>query len=188
MELLARAGDLSHNRIRGILAGLLCGLLAIAAHGFEGELPNSSSLALLTVVSGGVGVMVGSRMVLGRVRLFAALGAGQFVAHTALTVASASMPQHHAEVEGSGAAGHVMLAAHAAATLVCALVIAATERIYAAISRAFRSLLDRFEPLLPHHDRPAPVVRVADPSAHALLLGAISRRGPPVVLPLPAAL
>jgi hypothetical protein len=58
MMLLTRAGDASRDRIHGSLAGILCGLLAIATHGFDGMLPHSSALVLL--VSGVVGATVGS--------------------------------------------------------------------------------------------------------------------------------
>lgn len=187
MVVLACAGAPSRDRIRGSLAGILCGLLAIAAHGFEGALPHSAALTLLLVVSGAVGAAVGSPAGRGRVRLVAALGAGQFLAHNALMMATVA-DHSHTTVEGSGVAGWTMLAAHAVATVLAALLIAAVERVYAAVSRAVWSLLAHFESLAPDEDR---LVRTPDAPARppgALLLGAISRRGPPISSALATAL
>ncbi|MFJ4655464.1 hypothetical protein ACIP5Y_29655 [Nocardia sp. NPDC088792] len=186
MMLRTSVGDTSRDRIRGSLAGILCGLLAIAAHGCEGALPDSTALALLLLVSGVVGAAVGSPAGRSRIGLFAILGLGQFLVHNALMVAPGG---HHATAmgmgdmtEGSGRSGLFMLAAHAAATLVCALVIAAVERVYALVSRVVRTLLADFGPLPQGDDRLARIPRVAVRAPGAELLGAISRRGPPLGL------
>ncbi|GAB2544386.1 hypothetical protein [Nocardia heshunensis] len=177
----AYAGDPSRDRVRGSLAGILCGVLAIAAHGFEGELPHSSALALLLLISGAVGAAVGSSAGRGRFRLFAALGTGQLLVHSALTVATG--PAHpHMAPEGVGATGEAMLAAHIGATILCVLLITAVERLYAAVSRVLWTLLSRFDPLPADHDRAVRAARVIDRRPRADLLGAITLRGPPALL------
>jgi hypothetical protein len=169
----------STDRIRGGLAGVACGVLAIAAHGIEGGLPRSSGLALLLVVSGAVGAGVGSSAGRGRLRLFGLLALGQLVEHLALVVAAGPAHTHQA-MASTGRAGSVMFAAHAAATLLCALLIAAAERVYRAVSRVVWTLLTRFAPNPVSDDRLVRAPRAAEPRGAAGLRGAISRRGPPI--------
>ncbi|MFI1912641.1 hypothetical protein [Nocardia sp. NPDC020380] len=199
MMLRTSVGDTSRDRIRGGLAGILCGLLAIAAHGCEGALPDSTALALVLVVSGVVGAAVGSPAGRSRIGLFAILGLGQFLVHNALMVTSGAHQAHsmtmdnmagramnghamaaHAMAEGSGRSGLLMLAVHALATLVCALVIAAAERVYAMASRVVRTLLADFGPLPQADDRLARIPRADARPPGSVLPGAISPRGPPL--------
>ncbi|MBU3060436.1 hypothetical protein KO481_02725 [Nocardia sp. NEAU-G5] len=180
MMLLTRAGDTSRDRIRGSLAGILCGLVAIAAHGFEGMLPHSSALVLLLLVSGAVGAAVGSPSGRGRAALFGLLAAGQLVEHAALT-ATAGAHDMHSTVEGAGRGGLLMLTAHGIATLACALLIFAVERFYAAVSRVARTMLAEFGPLPPADDRLARIPRAVVRRPNSALLSAISPRGPPAM-------
>ncbi|MGY4099606.1 hypothetical protein ACW2Q0_08600 [Nocardia sp. R16R-3T] len=180
MMSLGCARDTARDRVRGSLTGILCGVLAVAAHGFEGELPHSAALALLLLISGAVGAVVGSSAGRGRVRLFAALGAGQLLMHSALCVDAD--PMHaHAAAEGVGVAGEVMLAAHVGATVLCALIIAAVERVYVTVSRVMWTVLGQFDLLPADRDRAVRAPRAAAVGARADLLGAISLRGPPTV-------
>lgn len=209
MMLRTSVGDTSRDRIRGSLAGILCGLLAIAAHGCEGALPDSTALALVLVVSGVVGAAVGSPAGRSRIGLFALLGAGQFLVHNALMMTSGAHRIHsmamddmggramdghamaahamaahgmaaHGMAEGSGRSGLLMLAVHALATLVCALVIAAVERVYAMASRVVRTLLADFGPLPRVDDRLTRIPRADARPPGSVLPGAISPRGPPL--------
>jgi ABC-type branched-subunit amino acid transport system permease subunit len=168
----------SADRVRGGLAGVTCGVLAIAAHGFEGDLPHSAAWALLLLVSGVVGTAIGSPTGRGRVRLFSMLALGQLFGHLALSAAGTT--HVHREVEGVGREGWLVLAAHGVATMLCALLIVAAERVYTAASTVVRTLLTRFEPLPVIGDGAVPAPPVVHRCREVLLRAAISRRGPPV--------
>ncbi|MEU4345578.1 hypothetical protein AB0H00_30730 [Nocardia sp. NPDC023852] len=167
----------SADRVRGGLAGVTCGVLAIAAHGFEGDLPHSAALALLLVVSGVVGSATGSRTGRGRVRLFSMLALGQLFGHVALSAAGTA--DGHREVEGVGREGWLVLVAHGVATLLCALLIVAAEHVYTAASTVVRTLLARFEPLPVIGDEAVPAPSGLHRCREVRLPAAISRRGPP---------
>lgn len=168
------AGD----RVRGGLAGVTCAALAAAAHGHVAALPHSAALAFLILIGGLVGVAVGSGAGRGRLRLLALLLAGQLVEHLALTMASepgrmSSLPMH------SGCQGPMMLVAHVLAAGLCAVLIAAAERVYSTVSDVVRVLCALLQPVWPTEPagcRP----RSASAPRYILLWGAISRRGPPV--------
>lgn len=157
---------------------MTCGVLAIAAHGFEGDLPHSAALALLLVVSGAVGSATGSRTGRGRVRLFSMLALGQLFGHVALSAAGTA--DVHREVEGVGREGWLVLVAHGVATLLCALLIVAAEHVYTAASTVVRTLLARFEPLPVIGDGAVPAPSGLHRCREVPLPAAISRRGPPV--------
>jgi hypothetical protein len=72
-----------------------------------------------------------------------------------------------------------MIAAHGAATLLCALLIAAAEHLYRVVSSVAWTLRARFEPDLEGEDRPPLVSHVADRRREILGRGPVSRRGPP---------
>ncbi|TQC48688.1 hypothetical protein EEB14_13395, partial [Rhodococcus sp. WS4] len=140
--------------------------------GGGGGLPESAALTLLLVTCGGVGAITAQTPARfhGRLALVGALGAGQVAAHFALTLTS------HAH---SAVPAAPMLAAHAVATVACALLIANAERLYGPLVHVWRVVL-RGAPL------PVSVVtsthlptRPANP-VDALLRASISRRGPPV--------
>lgn len=174
----ADGGNAAGDRLRGGLAGITCAALAVAAHEHVAAIPHSAALAFLILIGGLVGVAVGSHAGRGRLRLLALLLAGQLVEHLALTMASepgrmSSLPMH------SGCQGPMMLAAHVLAAGLCALLIAATERLYATVTGVVRVLCA----LLPSHwptERADSRPRSAAAPVDILLWGAISRRGPPV--------
>ncbi|MDH6282289.1 hypothetical protein [Prescottella agglutinans] len=162
--------------LRGGAVGATTATLAVAAHGIGGGgLPDSATLTLLLAACAGVGAAVGGVPVLSRSlwALLAALAAGQSVGHLALTLA----PDAHVH---SGVPALAMLAAHAAATVVCAALILTAERLYGPITAVLRAALE--PPVLgvdPARSlRPRPLDRRA-PRLTVLAAG-LSRRGPPV--------
>ncbi|ELB94746.1 hypothetical protein Rwratislav_02292 [Rhodococcus wratislaviensis IFP 2016] len=157
----------------GSAVGALVAALAVAAHGIGGGgLPESAALTLLFVTCSGVGAVTAQlpARVHGPLALVGALGVGQVAGHFALTLTS----HVHSVVPAVP-----MLAAHAAATVICALLIANAERLYGPLVHVWRVVL---------RGEPQPVS--AAPTAHvparpanpvdALLRASISRRGPPV--------
>ncbi|RVW02110.1 hypothetical protein [Rhodococcus xishaensis] len=161
--------------LRGGAVGATAASLAVAAHGFGGgTLPATTSLTLLLAVCTGVGVVVGGLPVLTRSRwaLLAALAVGQGAGHLALTLAS------DAHVH-SGAPESTMLAAHAAATVVCAGLILTAERLYGPVTGVLRAVLT--PPTV--GVQPTRVLRPRRldraPRLAVLAVG-LSRRGPPV--------
>lgn len=161
--------------LRGGAVGATVASLAVAAHGVGGGgLPDTAALTLLLAVASGVGAVVAGVPALTRSRwaLLAALAAGQGAAHLALTVASDT--HVHSNVPALG-----MLAAHAAATVVCAALILAAERLYGPVTRVLRVVLAPpvvaveparvLPPRLPNHRAPR----------LAVLATGMSRRGPP---------
>ncbi|RMI29325.1 hypothetical protein [Nocardia stercoris] len=164
------------TRVRGAAAGTACGALAVAAHGSAGTLPGSSDTTLLLLVSAlvgaGVAVAGGSR-----IRLFGLLGAGQALCHALL---AADIAPGHGGMAMPGQPGWAMVGAHAVATAMCTLLIAAAERFHRALTRVAWALLRLFDPR-PHN----PDQLIQGPQAIAWagrrgLSVSISRRGPPV--------
>lgn len=162
--------------LRGTAVGAASAALAVAAHGMAGgALPHSSSLTLLLAACAAVGVITATVPMLtrGPLSLLAALGAGQLVAHTTMTLADHS---HGASP------GTAMLGAHVGATVVCAMVVLAAERLCGALTRTLDVVLTSPAPpaVTTHHPRistgshPGPV--------EALLRASISRRGPPALV------
>ncbi|MFD4180853.1 hypothetical protein [Rhodococcus sp. NPDC058514] len=162
-------------RLRGAAVGALTAALAVAGHGVAGGgYPDSSALTLLVLCCAAVGAVTGSLRG-GRVALLGALAAGQLVGHLALSTALTAHQPHGPELSPRGL---TMLAAHAAATAVCAALILSAEALYGPITRVLRTLTRRWNPL-PRIDfslRIAPAAAV--PTAAPLDFG-ISRRGPP---------
>ncbi|CAM2955142.1 MFS transporter [Prescottella defluvii] len=162
--------------LRGGAVGAAAAALAIAAHGVVGGgFPGSTALTLLLAACIGVGTIVGGLPVLSRSRtaLLAALAAGQGAGHLALTVASDT----HAH---AGVPGAAMLAAHAAATVVCAVLVLGAEGLYGPVTRVVRWVLA--PPILAVESAPAPLPRPRCRRAPrpAVLAVGLSRRGPPV--------
>lgn len=161
--------------LRGSAVGALVAGLAVAAHGIGGGgLPESAALTLLLVTCSGVGAVTAQLPARfhGPLALVAALGAGQVAAHFALTLTS----HMHSAVPAVP-----MLAAHAAATVVCALLIANAERLYGPLVHVWRVVL-RGEPQPVSAAKTAHLpARPANP-VDALLRASISRRGPPVLV------
>lgn len=121
-------------RLRGCAVGSLSGGVSIAAHGIGGAAaPSDGAIVLLLLTCAAFGTSVGSV----RFRsaqlpfMFGILGAGQAVGHTTLSLAS----DHAHSALPSGP----MLSAHAAALVVTAFLVLATEtaatRVLAALVR-----------------------------------------------------
>jgi len=164
-------------RGRGVATGLLTAALAVAAHGVgSGVLPTGAAAALLAVISATVGALAATITPAGNpVVLVGLLGAGQVVGHLMLDAAG----HHHAVPTAPPAAA--MLAAHALAIGLGALLIATGDRLWRALSRAVRAVVREVSPV---EATPASAVRRADqPMRSALLLAAsVSHRGPPASL------
>jgi hypothetical protein len=164
-------------RGRGIATGLLTAALAVAAHGVGGGAPPAgAAAALLAVLAATVGALAATTPHARKpVVLVGLLGAGQLVGHLVLGAAG-----HHHDVPTAPPAA-AMLAAHALAIGVGALLIAAGDRLWHALSRAVRAAVRQVAPVAA---TPAIAVRRAEqPLRSALLLAAsVSHRGPPVSL------
>ena len=146
-----------------MLVGATVAALAVAAHGSAGGgWPGSAPLTLWLCAAAGIGAIATLLPVPAgtpsRTALLAAVATGQLVAHLALSVSAGPDPMA-AGRESCGAAGTFlataspfggpMAAAHALATLVCAILIIAAERLYTVVSRAIRTLSGPARPLSP---------------------------------------
>lgn len=156
--------------------GASAAALAVAAHGVAGGgFPGSAALTLLLAVCAAVGAAAGGVPVLSRSRvaLLAALATGQGAGHLALTIASDSHVHQ-------GVPATAMLAAHAAATVVCAGLVLCAERLYGPITRVLRAVLA--PPVLGVDSTPTRVPRPLNRRAPRLtvLAAGLSRRGPPL--------
>ncbi len=161
--------------LRGAAVGALSAGLAVAAHGAGGGgFPASAALTLLLLACSGVGAITANLppRFHSNSALLGALGFGQVAGHLTL----AATAHVHAVLPAAP-----MLLAHAAATVVCALLIVSAERLYRSLVHVWRVVL-RGEPrpvavaaALPH---PVPRRNPVD----ALLRASISRRGPPVLV------
>ncbi len=164
-------------RWRGASAALLTAALAVGAHAAaDGAAPPGAGVALMIVLAATVGAFTASTP---RARsgpgLFAVLSAGQLVGHVVLAVAG---PHTH---DAHRPPSPAMVAAHAAAVVVGAVLIAAGSRLCRALSTVTR--VPAVPPSPPR--RPAGVAgKTSDqPLQWMLLLAAsVSHRGPPVVV------
>ena len=169
--------DASAAPLRGGAVGSVTAALAVAAHGIAGGgYPSGSALALLPVLSIGIGAMtaVPRRSTL----LLPALMVGQLLAHIALSMGGMadSMHEHHTLLPSTA-----MMAFHAAASVVAALLIAAAERLYGPITSIIRAVLALLTPLPDGSAVGRVRFSVAMPSVHGIAADwAISRRGPPM--------
>lgn len=161
--------------LRASAAGLLTAALAVAAHGAaSGAPPSGAAATQLAVLAATIGTLAATLRRAGDVRvLIGLLGAGQLVGHLMLGLDGHG---HHPAAAPPAAA---MLAAHLSAVAVGALLIATSDRLCRAVSRAIRAVA---RPAVP----PVPTVTVVarggdQPLRSALLLAAsVSHRGPPV--------
>ncbi|MCJ0894295.1 hypothetical protein [Rhodococcus sp. ARC_M5] len=167
--------DSSAAPLRGGAVGIVTATLAVAAHGMAGGgWADGSALALLIVVSIGVGAMT-ALPERSTVLLLPALMAGQLLAHIALSLGAAEM--HHHPLLPSTA----MIAFHAAASVIAGLMIAAAERLYGPITSIVRAVLALLTPLPDGSAVGRVSMSVAVPSVDGTALDwVISRRGPPV--------
>ena len=168
--------DASAAPLRGGAVGSVTAALAVAAHGIAGGgYPGGAGLALLMVVSIGVGAMtaVPRRSTV----LLPALMGGQLLAHVALSLGNMPGMLHSHSLLPSTA----MIAFHGAASVVAALLIAAAERLYGPITSIVRAVLALLTPLPDGSAVGRVRFSVAMPSVHGTALNwAISRRGPPM--------
>lgn len=150
--------------------------LAVAAHGIAGGgLPSSPTAALLALLSITLGSLVVSiRDTVDFRRLVAVLAVGQLLGHALLGVGGHSHPA------SEGVPSPLMLAAHLAAVLLGAALIAAGGRLAAAVSRVLVAATRR--------DRHPVAATSSNPFVSAdqplqslrFLSASLSHRGPPV--------
>lgn len=161
-------------RLRGIAAGLLTATLAVAAHGIaDSAAPSGAAVALLAVLAATIGGLATTISRTADVRvLLGLLVIGQFVGHLML----ASVGHHHGEPTSPAPA---MLAAHALAVIVGAVLIATGDRLCRAVSRVAKVATRAV--VAPVPTRAAVITGADQPLRSALLLAAsVSHRGPPV--------
>ena len=164
------------GRLRGTAAGLLTAALAVAAHSVgRGAPPTGAVVAQLAVLAATVGALAATiaRAAEARV-LLGLLAAGQLCGHVILSAVGHS----HAAATAPPAAA--MLVAHVVAVGAGALLIAASDRLCRAVSRAVRVAVR----IVAAPVAVAPVVVIGDADQllrSALQLAAsVSPRGPPV--------
>lgn len=167
-------------QLRGTVVGALSGALSIAAHGLGGgsAFPGDEAIVLLVAASAVVGAAVASlRSRRGPLVLLALmLAAGQGIGHFTLTLASEHA--HGLQLTPQ------MLGAHAAATIVGAVLIRAAERsllsLLGSVLRVVVAVLSA--PPVPHIRRWTPtVLRRLDPTGARVALVAGGTRGPPAL-------
>ncbi|HXO50033.1 MAG TPA: hypothetical protein VN888_03180 [Mycobacterium sp.] len=163
-------------RLRGAAAGLLTGALAVAAHAMgSGVAPTGAVIAQLAVLAATVGALAATiaRAADARV-LLGLLAVGQLCGHVMLGAVG------HSHAVTTAPRGAAMLAAHVVAVGAGALLIAASDRLCRAFSRAVRAAVRIVA--APVAVAPAVKIDEADqPLRSALLLAAsVSHRGPPV--------
>ncbi|MGF7124001.1 hypothetical protein [Rhodococcus sp. AG1013] len=167
-------------RTRGMFVGSASGAVSIAAHGLGGgvAVPSEQAVVLLLAGSAVVGAITASARTVGHPLLFlgAVLAAGQGIGHLTLTLASDHGHGLHLTPQ--------MLAAHAAATVVGAMLIRAAERallgVITSVLRIVVAVLSA--PPVPDVRRWTPtVVRRLDPTIGWITRSAGGTRGPPAL-------
>jgi hypothetical protein len=163
-------------RLRGTAAGLLTAALAVAAHAIGSGVPPAGAVAAqLAVLAATVGALAATiaRAADARV-LLGLLAAGQLCGHVMLSAVG------HGHAVTTPPPAWAMLAAHVVAVGAGAFLIAASDRLCRAVSRALRAAVRIVA-------TPVTVALVAaighadQPLRSALLLAAsVSHRGPPV--------
>jgi drug/metabolite transporter (DMT)-like permease len=159
--------------LRGVTVGAFTGALAVAAHGQADQtVPSGGTVALLCVVAVALGAVVARWNRASQTHvLFGVMSLGQLVGHFTLS-ACGGMPMARPSP--------LMLTAHVAAIVCGALLVAASERLYTALSSAIRKakraatvpVTPRLLLITPLDDPPQQRVR--------LMAASISHRGPPV--------
>ncbi|MEV6068326.1 hypothetical protein AB0L82_17380 [Nocardia sp. NPDC052001] len=163
-----------HKAFRGSLAGAALAVLAIAAHGIAGGgYPDSAGSTLLLLVSAAIGASAAVLHSPGALPVLMVLG--QPACHLALSGAA-----QHGHVSGAMdfVNDGVMLAAHAVAAVLFAVLILAAERLYGLVSQAVRAVLTR--PAAPVVGRSAARWAAVVESLGRLAVGANGSRAPPV--------
>lgn len=160
-------------RLRGLATASVTATLAVAAHAAAGGgLPSGGAVAELVVLATVIGA-VAFTMRANTGALLGLLAAGQLLGHLLLGAVG------HSHSQG-GAPTSAMLAAHAAAVLIGALLIAVGEHLCAAVSRAVRVAAS-----IPR-ELPCVLTTVTAGTAdqplfsELVLAASMSHRGPPV--------
>ncbi|NKY33945.1 hypothetical protein HGA13_12785 [Nocardia speluncae] len=111
--------------VRGAVAGLISGSVAVAAHGWAAPsaVPDSTALMLLGATTAVLGALV-SGLRTGAAGLTAALAAGQLLGHFCLGWGSGHL--HHGDLQLTPA----MIAAHVLAAWAAALLVRGVEAAY----------------------------------------------------------
>ena len=163
---------------RGCAVGGLSGGLTVAAHGLGGGgYPSGAALTLLVAVCAVVGILAGSLKARQPLAVFGLLGVGQLAGHYASTELVGA--HHHHVSPQSGVPGWVMVTAHLCATLLCGALIVVAHQLYRALSTAVRSALNTTFRVAAPAVRKIGAPRTAQLHLDSLLIGTISRRGPP---------
>jgi hypothetical protein len=164
--------------LRGALVGLCSAVTSAVAHGVAGgELPSGGSVILMALacsVAGGLAGTVGSRCGATPGAVLAWLVAAQLAGH--LTLVGTGCYGHDG---GGPAMSPTMLAAHCVGALVCAMLIAAAERLYVVCESVLSWLTVFFARLVQPGQAPDPGW-VNPPALQAILLvSGGGTRGPP---------
>lgn len=163
-------------RVRGAGVGAVSTTLAVAAHAAGGGmLPDTSALLLLLGLGTALGAASGTLPWLrtARLGLLGILGVGQLAGHLLLGVTAV-----HAHVSPSPD----MLAAHAGAVVLAAVLVGLAERVGPGCTAALARVLPALPAPLVVRPRTRPAaVPVTSPAVRPLLVAtSLSRRGPPV--------
>lgn len=162
------------RRLRGVVTAGLATLLIAVGHVLAGgAVPDLALLVVLFPLLVGV---VGPARGRSFTATFAVLAGGQLALHLLLAVL-----HPHGPAAGPDAA--TMVAVHAAATVVVAVLLYHADRAVAAVGSALRRVLVLARPAGPPADAPLPALRVAalaPPSRRRALAAVPARRGPPV--------
>ncbi|WP_396287235.1 hypothetical protein [Amycolatopsis sp. PS_44_ISF1] len=162
------------------MLAICSGTLAVGAHAAAGGgVPDPALTLLLTGLLGWTATAVAGKA-RGPVATVVVLGGGQLVMHLVLTVLAA----HEMTPAADGPGGWAMTAAHSAATLLTALLLARADRVLLAVLQVVRAFLPLLTaalpvpaaapvPLPPRPARVAALPRGANRRVHG-------RRGPPV--------
>ncbi|EME23345.1 hypothetical protein G419_02595 [Rhodococcus triatomae BKS 15-14] len=165
--------------MRGGFVGSLSGALTVAAHGIGGGMaPSQSSVVLLVLACSAVGALVSATRARRHDLLFlvGALAAGQALGHATLSVGAGA---HHGLQLGPA-----MLAAHAVAAVVTAVLVRAGGRGCQLAVASLRSILPTPFAPVPAPALPArPVPAARRQLRRWLLVGArLGTRGPPILV------
>lgn len=164
---------------RGSLLAVTSATLSVTAHFMaDGELADPALTVLLTGLVGWVATALAGKA-RGPVATLALLGAGQVVMHLVLV----TLAGHDMYGMAGRTGGFSMLAAHAVATLVTALLVAKADAMLLAVLSALRAILPWLLPALPV-PAAATVAMPARTDAPPHLVGVDlrrihGRRGPP---------
>ncbi|MCG8917567.1 hypothetical protein L6E12_17425 [Actinokineospora sp. PR83] len=166
---------------RAVLLGFSSTALAVAAHGMAGgRVPDTAVTVALTALVGWAGSAVAERHH-GLVPMLALLGTSQLSLHVLLTHIADT---HPGEPGGPAFSTPLMLATHAAATLLTAVLLTRASTAFAAVAAALRGLVRAIAVVLSTWSpapSPAPVEPDPDHLISAVLRRSLGRRGPPVL-------